>query len=114
MNRFADTLLTLRRREGLSQQELAEKLGLAKSTISMYENGARKPSYEILEALSALFGVSVDVLMGAEPVPPARPEEDMPEITVIARAGKRLSPERRADMLRMLQIAFPDAFREDD
>lgn len=39
---------------------------------------------------------------------------DLPEITMIARAGKKMSPERRADMLKMLKIAFPEAFADDD
>lgn len=64
MNRFADMLSYLRRREGLSQQELAEKLGLAKSTISMYEKGARKPSFEMLEAIADYFNINMDTLVG--------------------------------------------------
>ncbi len=41
-------------------------------------------------------------------------EVELPEITLIARAGKKMSPERRADMLKMLKIAFPEAFSDDD
>ena len=33
---------------------------------------------------------------------------------MIARAGQKMSPERRQDMLRLLQIAFPEKFRDDD
>ena len=64
MGTFADMLSYLRRREHLSQQELAEKLGLAKSTISMYEKGARKPSFEVLEAIADYFNVNMDTLVG--------------------------------------------------
>ena len=40
--------------------------------------------------------------------------EELPEITMIARAGKKMSPERRQDMLQLLKIAFPEEFRDDD
>ena len=40
--------------------------------------------------------------------------DELPEITMIARAGQKMSPERRQDMLRLLQIAFPEEFRDDD
>lgn len=64
MNEFKDMLVFLRKREGLSQFELGEKLGLTKSTISMYENGKRKPSFEALEAIADFFNVSMNFLMG--------------------------------------------------
>ena len=64
MNEFKDMLVFLRKREGLSQFELGEKLGLTKSTISMYENGRRKPSFEALEAIADFFNVSINFLMG--------------------------------------------------
>lgn len=66
MNRFSDMLSYLRKREGWSQQELAGKLGVAKSTISMYENGARKPSFEMLEAIADLFNINMSTLVGQE------------------------------------------------
>ena len=66
MNSFSDMLQFLRRRENLSQVELAEKLGLAKSTISMYENGARKPSFEVLELLADFFNVNMSTLVPVE------------------------------------------------
>ena len=63
MSRFSDMLTFLRKRENLSQQELAEKLGCAKSTISMYENGKREPDFETLEAIADTFNVSMSVLI---------------------------------------------------
>jgi len=57
-------LLYLRKREGLSQAELAEKLGVAKSTVSMYERDDRKPSFEMLEAIADFFNINMDTLVG--------------------------------------------------
>ena len=66
INDFADMLAYLRKREGLSQQELGSRLGVAKSTISMYENRSRKPSFEMLEAIADYFNVNMDFLVGSD------------------------------------------------
>ena len=42
---FSQRLRELRKERGLTQEELAKELELAKSSISMYENGKRKPSF---------------------------------------------------------------------
>lgn len=63
---FKDMLKYLRSRENLSQAELAEKLGVAKSTISMYEVGKREPDFETLEAIADLFNVDMNFLLGKE------------------------------------------------
>lgn len=49
---------------GLSQEELATKLNISQKSISKYERGDRRPSYEVLVAMASLFGVSVDYLLG--------------------------------------------------
>ena len=54
----------LREEFNFTQQELAEKLGKVKSTIAMYENGSRKPSFKVLNQLTELFSCSADYLMG--------------------------------------------------
>ena len=59
---FPDVLRRLRKEADLSQEELGAKLGLAKSTISMYENGTREPSLEILEAIADIFNVDMNTL----------------------------------------------------
>lgn len=55
---------TLRKEKGLSQQQLAEQLGLSTSAIGMYERGKREPSHETLREISSFFGVSTDYLLG--------------------------------------------------
>lgn len=64
MNTFSDMLKLLRKEKGLSQLELGSILGVGKSLISMYENGQRKPSYEMLEAIADYFNVDMDYLAG--------------------------------------------------
>lgn len=59
-------LKRLRDRAGLSQAELAKKLKISQKSISKYECGYMRPSYEVLLAMSSIFGVSVDYLLGLE------------------------------------------------
>lgn len=59
---FSNVLRSLRTNAGMSQEELGNKLGLAKSTISMYESGTREPSLEILEAIADTFNVDMNTL----------------------------------------------------
>ena len=53
----------IREELGLTQQELADKLDGAKSTVAMYENETRKPSLEILMKLSEIFNCSIDYIL---------------------------------------------------
>lgn len=60
---------------GLSQEELATKLNISQKSISKYERGDRRPSYEVLVAMASLFGVSVDYLLGNTSVSEATSSE---------------------------------------
>ena len=64
MGNFNDMLKYLRVREKMSQAELADKLGVSKSTVGMYELGKREPDFETLEAISDLFNVDMNFLLG--------------------------------------------------
>lgn len=61
---FAVVFKNLRKEKGLTQQELADRLGTTKSTISMYERGERRPNFEIAEAITDFFGVDLSYLIG--------------------------------------------------
>lgn len=62
-------ILELRGALGWSQVELAKRLGVAKQTVSNWENENIQPSIEMLVRLSALFHVSTDYLLGLEQIP---------------------------------------------
>ena len=53
----------LRRKYKLTQTELAEKVGVTKSTIAAYENDSRQPSYEVLIKMANAFKVSIDSIL---------------------------------------------------
>lgn len=54
----------LREELHMTQQELADKLDGAKSTVAMYEKGDRKPSMDVLLKLSEIFDCSIDYILG--------------------------------------------------
>lgn len=61
---YNSRIATERKKLGLSQEELANKLKVSQKSISKYECGTRRPSYETLLSMASLFGVSVDYLLG--------------------------------------------------
>ena len=60
---MAEKILALRKKEGLSQEELAEKLGVSRQAISRWEMGAAFPDAPNILGLSRLFGVTTDYLL---------------------------------------------------
>lgn len=64
MAQLKDMITYYRKREGMSQRELAKKIGVSPSTIGMYESGKRFPTHEIEETLADLFNVSLNSLRG--------------------------------------------------
>ncbi|MBO6141067.1 MAG: helix-turn-helix transcriptional regulator [Ruminococcus sp.] len=63
---FGQTLKELRKRSGLTQQQLAERLWITKSMVSYYEQSLRAPSPDVLIKIAAIFHVSTDYLLGVE------------------------------------------------
>ena len=63
---LGDKLKALRTAKKMSQKELAERIGIAKSVISFYESGDRFPSYDVLIKIAHIFNVSTDYLLGLE------------------------------------------------
>lgn len=56
----------LRKRLGLSQKVVAEKLGTTQQTLNRYETGVNEPNIEMLCKLSDFYHVSIDTLLGRE------------------------------------------------
>ena len=64
MGDFARILKELRRERNLSQQELAARLKISKSAVSMYEQQKREPDFDILGRIADYFQVDMDHLLG--------------------------------------------------
>ena len=60
---LSDKLYTLRKKSGLSQEQLAEQLNVSRQAISKWESGTSSPESDKLIAISRYFNVSLDYLM---------------------------------------------------
>lgn len=64
--KLSDKILALRKRMGLSQEELAEKLNVSRQAVSRWEVGSAQPDASNVLQLSKLFGVTADYLLNEE------------------------------------------------
>jgi transcriptional regulator with XRE-family HTH domain len=73
---FSSRLKLLRTQRKLTQEEMAEKIGVARTTYAMYEQNKREPDYETLQKIANFYGVSVDYLFGRSEQPAADLSKD--------------------------------------
>lgn len=66
---FEERLHQLRRKRGISQEELANIVGVSRQAVQKWESGASQPNMDNLVAISAYFGVSLDYLLKGETAP---------------------------------------------
>ena len=64
MGDFPNVFKRIREQCGLTQQQMADKIGVSRSTIGMYENGEREPNFETLELIADTFNVDMNYLLG--------------------------------------------------
>ena len=63
---IADRLLKLRKKSGLSQEELADKLGISRQSVSKWERAEASPDTDNLICLAKIYGVSLDELLSTD------------------------------------------------
>ena len=67
--KFNENLKIARERNGLSQKDIAEGIGVAKSTYSLYESGNREPNVQTIKKIADILNVSADELLGIDDEP---------------------------------------------
>ena len=60
-----DILLNLREKNHLTQEQMAERIGVTRQAVSRWETGMTQPNPELLKILSREFGVSINTLLGS-------------------------------------------------
>ncbi|MEW5745522.1 MAG: helix-turn-helix transcriptional regulator [Nitrospirota bacterium] len=63
---FAETLSKLRKAKGLTQEDLAKKIGVGIAQMRRYEKGASSPTLEVIKGMAKTLGVSADELIFGE------------------------------------------------
>lgn len=66
---FNENLKNARIRKGMSQKDVAEEIGVAKSTYSLYESGNREPNVQTIKKIADVLSVSADDLLGLNEEP---------------------------------------------
>ena len=66
---FHERLYEVRKRAGMTQNDLAEKLDVSRQAVSRWEMGTAKPDFENLVAISNIFDVSIDYLLNRTDIP---------------------------------------------
>lgn len=97
---LADKIIELRKKNGWSQEELAENLGVSRQAVSKWEGASSIPDLERIIAMSRLFGVSTDYLLKDEmeaESPQGVPVEE-PAVNV-----RRVTMEEAHDYLRLVR-----------
>ena len=90
---IAASIARLRRERGMTQEALAEVIGVSPQTISKWENSTTYPDVALLPVLADVFGVSLDALFGrqsAEPVATDLPWGDDGELRAVLYIGRTL------------------------
>ena len=83
---LSEKLYALRRKSGLSQEQLAEQLNVSRQAISKWESGHSTPESDKLLAISQSFHVSLDYLMKDDEKPAGGQSEAAPQNTVRGRS----------------------------
>lgn len=96
MSGFPYIFRKIREQSGLTQQQLADKLGISRSAVGMYEKGEREPNFETLELIAGTFNVDMNYLLGKKPTTEIIPDsyylnEDTKKIAQEIYENKELS-----------------------
>lgn len=102
MTYLGKRIRALRKEDGQTQQQLADALGVGKSTISMYENGQREPDYETLEGLADHFNVPIGSFFPGGHAPDAPTFDDF--TYAMHREARDLPPEKKEMLLSMARF----------
>lgn len=107
--RLGERLRTARRKAGLKQDEAAGRVKIEANTLSRYERGSHDPPATLLEELASIYGITVDSLIGEDPVgvsdesgqysPTGTTRYEFPELTALEQALVNATDEQRAKLL---------------
>lgn len=84
---LGNRLAELRKKHGLSQEELADQLGVSRQAVSKWERGEASPDTDNLIELARIYGISLDELLGLKKEEEEKPENDSINVHISSDEG---------------------------
>ena len=105
---FSDRLKDLRRQAGLTQVDVAEKLGISQPAYASWERGVKKPTQENLVKIAQILNVSVDYLVGNS----EEKSDELDNIELLFRMNSKGLTEEEKAVFKKELIEFMDERRK--
>lgn len=96
---FGKRLKELRKQKHLSQEELAKQLNISRSSIGMFEQGRRRPDFEMQEVFADYFNVNMDYLFG---------REDDPDIALVVEMMKTMNEKQKSHLIKYADLIMQE------
>lgn len=113
MKNIGDNIKTARKRLGLTQVQLAQKMDMLVGTISRWENGKRAPRDEDKQKLATLLNITVAQLIGETDIPSELQLPSKPIMKLSQSAGRAYRPgEGSLALLGRLVEILPDEYKD--
>lgn len=109
---FKTRIKELREKEGLSMQQLAEKIGVNKSRVGMWENMGSVPRMDALKKISEFFDVSIDYLLGNDNT--SFLDKENKKLNSLQRNLGKLNEKELEKAENMLKAVFEDIFNDEE
>ena len=114
--KFAKAILNRRKELGLTQEELANRVGTTKQMVSKYENAQRSPKVTMANAFADALETTLDELLGVEKDNSELENESFHaknnEVKLLIRGLNKLSPEQLEQATAMFKVMFAPQYAE--
>jgi transcriptional regulator with XRE-family HTH domain len=108
---FGERLKKARIEKGLTQEQLANLIGVAKSTVTGYEKNNREPNFFIIKKILEVLNISFNDLMGTDFGEPQKQSSDLSEHERIVIKAYRRQPAMQPAVDKLLGVESDDAPR---
>lgn len=116
MEAFGARIRALRRGCGMTQQAVADRLQIHRTTYTKYEIGCVTPDQQGLVRLAEIFGVTVDRLLGRDEIIVADGTDSTPELTprerILLQMFRQLTDAQQRELVSKAQAAFKKRYRQ--
>ena len=110
MNILSERVITFRKEKGLTQEQLAEKIGVSRAVLGVVESGLRAPSKEMAKKLSVFFNVPLETFLMEDIQQAPKQSVSMDKILMIADVVKEYFDKNGYDMTPEQRVALVDYF----